>query len=157
MSWDGIIAISEIVGVVAIIASLAYVGVQIRQSTSIARATIIHETNSLAMRTPELVLQDSEVAAIFQKGTTGESLAGIDLVRFFGLIEIYLTWLEDADSQYEAGLFYQDEEFEDFVGYMSEELDRYFSTPEARQWWQDSRRFYRPSFARKVDRHVGVT
>jgi hypothetical protein len=138
VNWDGIIAVSELIGVVAIIASLAYVGVQIRQSTSIARATIIHATYSDAMRMAELIVQDSEVAAIFHKGTTGESLAGTDLVRFFALIEMHLTWLEDVDSQFEADLFFQDEELGDFIEYMSGELASFFSTPEARQWWQDN-------------------
>ncbi len=67
---------------------------------------------------------------------------------------MYLTWFEDADSQFEADLFYQDEEMEDLVEYLSGELVLYFSTPEARKWWQDNRGFYRPSFARKVDKYV---
>jgi hypothetical protein len=68
---------------------------------------------------------------------------------------MHLTWLEDIDSQFEADLFFQDGELEDWVGYMSGELAIFFSTPESLQWWQDNRGFYRPSFARKVDRYVG--
>ncbi len=82
MNWDIIIAVSEMIGVVAIIASLAYVGIQIRQNTSIARATIIHDTNSDAMRMAELIVQNAEVAVIHDKGTNGESLTGTDLVNF---------------------------------------------------------------------------
>ena len=45
MNWDAVIAVAEIVGVMAVIASLIYVAMQIRQNTAIARANIVHETS----------------------------------------------------------------------------------------------------------------
>jgi hypothetical protein len=155
VSWDAIIATSEVISAIAIIASLIYVAVQIRQNNSIARSTIIHGTNSDAMRFPELIVQNAEVAAIYQKGTNGESLTGNDLVRFLGLIEVYLIWLEDSDSQAEVGLFFQDDELVDFVDYMSGDFAPFFSTPEARRWWHgDAKHYWRPSFARKISKYV---
>ncbi len=108
VNWDAVLAITEVVGVVAVIASIIYVAVQIRQNTSIARATIVHETNTSAMRVPELIAQDAELADIYRKGLDGESLQGADLVRFTALVEIYLTWLEDVDSQYMSNLYFDE-------------------------------------------------
>jgi hypothetical protein len=34
MYWDGIVAVSEVVGAIAVVASLVYVAVQIRQNSS---------------------------------------------------------------------------------------------------------------------------
>ena len=118
MNWAAINAISEVIGTVAIVATLIYVAVQIRQSTSIARATIIHETNSDSIRLSECIAMDAELAAIYQKGTNGESLSGTDLVRYLALIEMHLAWFEDVDSQAEANLFFQDDELRDVVEFL---------------------------------------
>jgi hypothetical protein len=154
VSWDGIIAISEVIGVIAIFASIIYVAVQIRQNNSIARATMIHQTNTIGARTAELVASDAELADIYRRGLSGESLSGVELVRFLALVEIYLAWLEDIDSQFEAGLYFQEEEVDDMVDHMSSEVVSYFSTPEVREWWHDAKHVYAPSFARKLDKHI---
>jgi len=77
------------------------------------------------------------------------------LVRFLGLIEVYLIWLEDSDSQFEVDLFFQDDELEDFVDYMSGAFAPFFSTPEGRRCWHDdAKHYWRPSFARKISQYV---
>lgn len=154
MNWDAIAAVAEIIGVIAIIASLFYVAVQIRQNNVIARATIISTTNSDSMRMSELVAQDAELAEIFDKGTNGVSLTGVERTRFIMLLEMYLVWLENVDSQSEADLYFVWDEVEDVVVHMTDELAEWFSTPEARQWWTRNRPGYRPGFARKVDRCI---
>ncbi len=156
MNWDGVIAISEVIGVIAIFASLIYVAVQIRQNNSIARATMIHQTNTVSTRTAELVASDPELADIYSRGFSGESLTGVDLVRFLALVEMYLAWVEDVDSQFEAGLYFQEEEIGDMVDHMSSEIVSFFSTPEVREWWHDNKHMYAPSFARKLDKHIGA-
>ncbi len=155
MNWDAVIGISEVIGVIAIIASLVYVGTQIRQNNLIARATIIHDTGAVSMRIAELVAQDAELAAIYQKGTHGESLTGTDLVRFLALVDMYLTWLEDVDCQFEADLYFQEDGLEDIVDAQSGDLAEFFSTPEARQSWKNElKHIYRPSFVNKIDKYI---
>ncbi len=46
MNWEAASAIAEILGVIAVIGSLIYVGRQVNQNTQIARANIVHETNT---------------------------------------------------------------------------------------------------------------
>ena len=154
MSWVAIIGVTEVIGVIAIIGSLIYVAAQIRQNSLIARATIIHGTNSDAMRVPELIASDAELAAIYQKGFNGESLTGTDLVRFLALCEMFLTWLEDIDAQIEANLYFQDVEIEGAVDSNSREVRAYMSIPEVRQWWLQGKVAWRPSFAKKIDKYV---
>jgi len=157
VNWDAIGAIAEVIGLVAIIASLIYVAIQIRQNTAITRANIINETNADAQRIPELVAQNAELAAIYHKGTHGESLTGTDLVRFLALVEMYLLWLENVDTQFEADLWYQVDGLEDVVDYLSEEFLPFFSTPEVREWWDDSvKNIYPPRFVKKIDKHIGT-
>jgi hypothetical protein len=73
MNWDAVIAVSEIIGVVAVIASLIYVGAQIRQNTDIARATIVHETSVSFSRIHELLADNEELSDIYVRGVAGES------------------------------------------------------------------------------------
>jgi hypothetical protein len=155
MNLEMILAVSEVIGAVAIIASLIYVAAQIRQSTTIARATIIHATNSDAMRFQELIAQNAELAAIYEKGTTGISLAGTELVRFLALVDMSLLWLEDIDSQHKEGLYFQDESLEDVVDKLAVEVLPFFSTPEVREWWRTTQsQTYFPDFAERIDRHL---
>ncbi len=106
MNWEAVGAIAEILGVIAVIGSLIYVGRQINQNTQIARANIVHETAILSNQIFQLIAQDSELADIYGRGTTGVSLNGVDLQRFTALVTMYMTWLEDIDSQASAGLYF---------------------------------------------------
>ena len=54
MDWDRIAAVSEVIGAIAVVVSLVYVALQIRQNSSAlnrsnkyAQATSVHESNSL--------------------------------------------------------------------------------------------------------------
>lgn len=70
MNREAVSAIAEIVGVIAVIASLIYVGLQIKQNSAIARANIVHETNTAALRIQGLIAQDAALAAIYKKDTS---------------------------------------------------------------------------------------
>jgi hypothetical protein len=148
-------SLGEFIAAIATLATLIYLAIQIRRNTSIARATIIHQTNSDGMREFELVAQNADLAAIFDKGVRGESLAGTDLVRFIAIVEMYLMWLESVDSQNRAGLYFQGDDLDDVVDKLSGEIGEFFSTPEVRQWWrQRGERNYVDSFAKKINKHI---
>lgn len=157
MNWEAIAAIAEVIGVIAIIASLMYVAVQIRQNTAITRSNIINATNIDAQRIPELIAQDAELATIYHKGTHGESLTGSDLVRFQALVEMYVLWLENVDTQFAADLWYQEDEMQDVVDYLAAEISPFFSTPEVRAWWHDTHKQYYPhGFVKRIDKHIAA-
>jgi hypothetical protein len=155
MNWEAAGAIAEILGVIAVIGSLIYVGRQINQNTQIARANIVHETAILSNQIFQLIAQDSELADIYGRGTTGVSLNGVDLQRFTALVTIYMTWLEDIDSQATAGLYFDPPDGESAIEYLSREFSCFFSTPEVRHWWHDSGKVgFHHDFIRKTDRHI---
>ena len=155
MNWEAASAIAEVFGVIAVIGSLIYVGRQINQNTQIARANIVHETNSLSNQMYQLIAQDAELADIFDRGTTGVSLEGAELQRFTALVTIYMTWLEDIDSQDSADLYFEHQFGDNMIEYMSQEFLCFFSTPEVRHWWHKVGKIaYHPDFKRKIDCHV---
>ena len=50
MNWQAIVAISEIIGTVAVVISLIYVGLQIKQSTIVARSTARQAVTELMLQ-----------------------------------------------------------------------------------------------------------
>ena len=91
MNFDAIIAVSEVIGVIAIIASLIYVATQIRQSATIARATIIHATNSDGMR-----LQDDGLEDVLDK-------LSVEFVPMFSTPEVRHWWRTTQSKTYFPG------------------------------------------------------
>jgi hypothetical protein len=137
INWDAIIAIAEIVGVVAIIASLIYVAAQIRQNTAIARATIVHETSVSFSRFHELLAADAELTDIYVRGIDGDDLSIVESRRFESLIEITMAYLEDVDHQYKSDLYFDEEDDIDLILYVAPTYRRFFSSPLFRDWWRD--------------------
>ncbi len=155
MNWEAIGAIAEILGVIAVISSLIYVGRQINQNTQIARANIVHGTSVLSNQIFQLIAQDAELADIYDRGTTGVSLNRVDLRRFTALVTMYMTWLEDIDIQTTAGLYIDSPDDQSSIEYLSREFSCFFSTPEVRHWWHDSGKVgFHHDFIRKTDRHI---
>ena len=81
MNWVAVSAIVEIVGVIAVVVSLVYLAVQIRQNSNLARAAtrqaIAETTANLAT---DLII-DSEIADIFVKHINGEALSPVENLR----------------------------------------------------------------------------
>jgi hypothetical protein len=81
INWVAVSAIVEIVGVTAVVLSLAYLAVQIRQNSNLARAAtrqaIAETTANLAT---DLII-DSEIADIFVRHINGEALSPVENLR----------------------------------------------------------------------------
>jgi pyridoxal biosynthesis lyase PdxS len=81
MNWEAISAVAEIIGVIAVVVSLGYVSVQIRQNTKVARAAtrqaIAESTENL---TSDLI-SNAEIAEIFVKHMNGEELSPVENLR----------------------------------------------------------------------------
>ena len=80
MNWEAIGAISEILGAVAVVATLVYLSAQIRQSTKVARSAarqaIADASTGLAS---DLITGD--LVQLLQKHIDGESLKQYELLR----------------------------------------------------------------------------
>ncbi len=126
-------AIGELVGGVAVIASLLYVGVQVRQSTQETRAASHHATIDSLREWSQSIIGNQKIAAIYLKGNADQAnLSEPERVQYtlllFALLRIYET------------LYYQNR-----VGtgerelLRSEELNMrvVFSNPGTQQWWRE--------------------
>jgi hypothetical protein len=155
MNWEAIGAIGEIVGAVAVVLSLVYLGAQIRQNTRqveeqcrgqrqnslLGARSAFHEWRSL-------VIQDSHVAAIWKKGSAGlGQLTEDERVQMdFMLIDFFWAfstiWMQVAE-----GL--ADESFWE----VAKGNILLYAGPGVREWWSTSphRSEYPGEFAQTVD------
>ncbi|MDX1405070.1 MAG: hypothetical protein R3192_11055 [Woeseiaceae bacterium] len=160
MTWEAVIAIVEIAGLLAVVISLIYVAVQvrqnselIRQNTLVARSSMVHETSVFYARFFELIAENSDLAHIYRKGLTDQSLDPNEVTRFEALLEVYFTSLEDQDHQYRSGLYFNEDDDTDLVEYMAPAYRDMLSSRYGREWWQRiGRDRSTPSFYDKIEK-----
>jgi hypothetical protein len=135
MNWDAVIAGTEIIGVFAIIASLIYVGKQIRQSAILARAGIVHDTSVAWANAAALLATDANLTSIFLRGVAGEALSPVETKQLESLIDVYMTNLEDIDHQYQSDLYFDELDTIDVVTFLAPLYKDLMTSPVGRNWW----------------------
>ena len=158
MNWEAVVAIVELVGLLAVVASLVYVAVQVRQNselisqnTFVARSSMVHETSVSYARFFEMIAESSELASIYRRGTYCEELDPIEITRFESLLEVYFANLEDADHQYKSDLYFDEEDDTDLVEYMAPTFRPLLSSQYGSDWWERSAKdTCTPSFYNKI-------
>lgn len=155
MNWDAVIAITEVVGVIAVIGSLIYVGKQIKQNANLARASIVHETSVAWANASAMLATDGELADIYVRGVNGESLSPAETKRLESLIDVYMANLEDIDHQYRSDLYFDEEDSVDVVDYVAPLYKELIMSPVGRNWWTTIAPVAQaPSFFAKMNRIV---
>jgi len=135
MNWDAVIAVAEIVGVLAIIASLIYLAAQIKQSTMLGRAEMVHATSDLWGNYTRMLATDGELADIYLRSLQGEQLTPVETLRMQFIIETYMGLLEDSDHQYKSDLYFDEEDEIDLVEFIAPTFKELFQSPVGRHWW----------------------
>jgi hypothetical protein len=109
MNWEAISAIAEILGAAGVIATLAYLAVQIRQNTKMARAATRQElAGQMQLLASDLVTVEG-IARIFQNHIEGKELTPTELVRLQARAYRDLRFWDNALFQYSQGLLTDDE------------------------------------------------
>ena len=91
MNWDAIGALGEILGAAAVVGTLAYLAVQVRQSTERERLAQEIASNEYFHRLRELVASDAELADIEIRGV--ESLASLTDLERRRFDELLISWI----------------------------------------------------------------
>jgi len=68
VNWDAISAGAEILGAIAVVASLVYVGKQVAQNTAMMRVAAASETREKDFELTNPILESAELADIWSKG-----------------------------------------------------------------------------------------
>ncbi len=144
MNWDAIGAISEIIGALAVVITLAYLAIQIRQSNELLRSEsrqvlVSNDVTSLGVN-----LNNTDV---FAKYVSESELSAEEQLRMSFMFTLDLRNREFEYFQYKNGLL--DEET--WLAYRHVILVNH-STGLGRKWWDEiGRGIVAPEFSKLVD------
>ncbi|MEQ9395711.1 hypothetical protein [Haliea sp.] len=103
MNWEMISAVVDSIGALAVVASLIFLGIQVRAQNHERRVASVHEINE-AYRTMLSSLCEPDLAAIVVKGLDG--YATLDPVERIQMVSYFIGGLklcEEAYYQYQQG------------------------------------------------------
>ena len=97
--------IAEVVSAFAVVISLVYVGLEIRQSSLVSEADVQAELLSYTTQRRYLVIENPDLAELLVKGYEDPGrLASDELLRFQNYIELFYVVWERAYMTWEAGV-----------------------------------------------------
>lgn len=147
MNWEAIGAVGETLGAVAVVISLIYVAIQIRQNT---HETRMHRTQSLVSANSDVNFQmanNKQLADIFQAGVLDfQQLPGSEQMRFGALTFSAFNRYSFAYHQFLNG---QLEEI--FWDVIERELLVFLNLPGAHAWWEKDKSRFLPEFVDHMD------
>jgi len=93
MNWDALGAIGELVGAIAVVVTLLYVGRQIHQANTQSQASARYSFIEAYGHMNTTITGSKEVASVFRRGLKGLDLDEDEGLQFFALIGQFLnTW-----------------------------------------------------------------
>jgi len=128
MNWEAIGAIGEIVGAIAVVATLGYLAIQVRHANAVAKANAYREIHQDVGQLFGDVMSNPELYRIWRSGlVSGESLAdedreklGMMLIRLFGALDTghHSGWLDPG-----------------LDAFVKTTLDAFLEIPAVQGWW----------------------
>lgn len=104
MNWDALSAVGELIGALAVVVSLLYVGRQIRQSTAAARASSFQSMTETMVEVNTSVLLDAPTYDLMVRALASEPLTENERARYLVFFWDVLRILESAHYQVELGV-----------------------------------------------------
>ena len=142
MDWNAVAAWAEVAGAVAVVISLVYLAVQIKQGNTLAKAAGQESVVNAFRNFTQPIAQDAELYRLFHRGVEEfDSLEGDDRGRFFHLAFQFGKVFESAHFHYTRGLL--DEET--WVGWRNG-LAHYVHAPGWKKYWALRSDLYSPEF-----------
>lgn len=147
MNWDAVAAIAELVGALAVVITVAYLAVQIRQNTKTAHSAVqqgmLDTLHSLRLA----VSQDPELARLLIKANREyESLTPEEVLRFDQFAEDFLSLWSHMQLQHQRSLLDAELWQAWDAGYR-----RAFEAPGFRRAWELGKDTFPAAFRRHVD------
>ena len=139
-------ALGEFVSSIAVLITLIFLVVQLRQNAKLMRRANVRQANDANSRSL-VALLDEGVSELFIKGLNSlESLSEVERHRFDNAFANWLYACEEAFVDQREGMFHSDQ----FVKYANA-VPGYLTTPGGKQWWKESQTWFNPAFRTDVD------
>ncbi len=113
MNWNAIAAMAELLGALAVLASLLYLAHQIRQNTEVARSASRQGIAEAAMAEASSIVENADLARLLFREISGQPLEDHEDYRVQLFTFRSLRFYENCHYQYRAGML-EDDEWEAF-------------------------------------------
>lgn len=159
----------EFVGAIAVVVTLAYLAVQIRQNSHLlaranahADATSIYESQQMYSECFSLLAKDGELAEIYARMLAGERLDGADYVRATAFLTTYFVWVEKVFLQAYTGVGYMGfkdlHDYEQFFSITGPHIAEFLETSTGSRWWAEGApKQLKSDFRASVDTYLAAT
>jgi hypothetical protein len=159
MTLQDLGALGELVGGLAVVLSLAYVAYQVRQNSRQIEQNSRHLEASMYLASGEsftrwwsLIVQDEDVAELWNSGLAGKEMSSTDKVRFHSLAMILFTAFENNFHQEQLGSHHRGT-----LKISQSTLSRLLASPGGNAWWaRVARQSFTSEFVRAVESLVSV-
>ena len=140
--------IGDFIGGIAVIATLVYLAIQVRQNTQLIRANALSTTASASVDFNYALGNNPASARVFQLGLEDfRSLTEDERRQFLQLLRGMFTSYEHTFQQYERGMF------DATVWHHTRaSLKRTLLLPHVAVWWERRKEVFTPSFVEELDR-----
>ena len=138
--------LAEIVGIVTIVASLVFVGLELQQSREIAVADVYQQQANLLVEIHNNQMATAPYMSAVEKLRSGKELDSTDLTYLRAAIAPWLSYYENVHFQYMQGLL-SEEHWQSVRSDLSDQLHQEIWRDE----WLKFRQTYRDSFRSEVD------
>jgi hypothetical protein len=147
MTLANLANIGEFIGGIAIIVSLIYVGLQIRQNTKTIRGSTLQQ-NTDFWGDLFLRLAQTELANVYSTGMQGHAdISPITFAQFNCLARSMFLGFENQYFQYRNGIL----DPESYLGYERIIAAQTLTYRGFRIYWEQNRSYYSPSFVSHID------
>lgn len=147
MTFETLGNLGDFIGGIAVIVSLAYLALQIRQNTRMLRASALSATTQTYISFNQLLGSDPLAARVFQVGLEDFSaLTETEQRQFLNLMRAAIISYEHVYQNFDAGLI----EAEVWERYLRE-AKRLVEIPHVGAWWQARKHAYTDSFVEMLD------
>jgi len=159
MNWEAIGIFAEVIGAVAVVISLLYVGIQIKQSAASTRAQAINQVNSQYGSLMSQVALNGELATIYRIATEGGELEPDQATRYRAYLSAFFAFLEEHYLLAQTSLYDLDlGEVQDTVEFLAPTVVRLLKSPIAKEWWiAESKNLYVGGFCDRVSHVAGLS
>jgi hypothetical protein len=143
----------ELLGGVAVVASLVYLALQVRQNTRAVRGSTLHLNTDL-WASLFLRLSDPGVAQAYVAGMAGAGdIKPLHYTQFYLVCKTMFLALEDQFYQARQGTL----DPEIYAAYERATSEQMLAFPGFRIWWQQTRATFSPAFVERVDAMIAET
>jgi hypothetical protein len=145
MNWEATSAVAEVIGVVAVVVSLVYLSVQIRQNTKVAKAATRQAIAESTEKLGDDLINNSDMAEIFVKHMSGGELSPVENLRLQARCYRDMQHWENIHYQFNEGLVSQDQ----WLGFRKN-LVTLLAIDAYREYWEHEASHYSDAFQAEI-------